>query len=126
MCGLVFLNLVFFMLLSIGGASMAVVEGVAGSSWLETLFITWLVFHIPWLFYGFVTAAGKSDPEKLASAEKCRQKTAWLAFPGAIAVFFLIGSNRLHYAIIFPMLQLSAALIIYSSSRRKNSRQLPE
>lgn len=110
--GLLFINFIFFMLFAIGGASMANVEGVAGS-WAMELSVIWLIFNIPWLIYAVSYSRNYHNKVVLAKVRKCVRYTGWLAFPGGISVFILIGSSKVLFSLIFPVVQTISAIVLF-------------
>ncbi len=92
MSGLIPVNLVFFMLMAVGGASMAVVDGVAGD-WQTQIFILWALFNAPYLYFVFLQMRAKKNTGLRPATEKAMHYTNWLALPGAMCVFFLVGSG---------------------------------
>lgn len=116
MSGLLPVNLAFFMLLAIGGASMAVVDGVAGD-WQTQIYILWALFNVPYLYFVFLQGRARKDAGLLPAANKAMYYTNWLALPGAMSAFFLVGSPKAQWLSLgFPLLQLVLAAIIFNRS----------
>ncbi len=119
--GLIPINLVFFMLMAIGGASMAVVDGVAGD-WQTQIFILWALFNAPYVYFGILHTRAQKDPSLLPAADKAMYYTNWLALPGAMCVFFLVGSiNAQWISLAFPMIQITAAAVIFNRTAKKTA-----
>lgn len=119
MSGLIPVNLVFFMLMAIGGVSMAVVDGIAGD-WQTQIIILWALFNGPYLYFGFLQMRATKDPGLLPAAQKAMLYTNWLALPGAMCAFFLVGSiNAQWLSLAFPLVQITAAAIIFNRSAKK-------
>jgi len=121
MSGLIPVNLVFFMLIAIGGASMAVVDGVAGD-WQTQIYILWAFFNAPYLYFVFLQMRARKDASLLPAADKAIYYTNWLALPGAMSAFFLVGSSRAQLlSLVFPLLQLLVAAIIFNRTARSGN-----
>ncbi|HNW12421.1 MAG TPA: hypothetical protein PLK58_00405 [Candidatus Rifleibacterium sp.] len=121
MSGLIPINLVFFMLMAIGGASMAVVDGVAGD-WQTQIIILWALFNAPYLYFLFLQMRAKKDAGLQPAADKAIYYTNWLALPGAMSAFFLVGSiNAQWLSLIFPLLQIVSAAIIFNRAARNGN-----
>ncbi len=119
MSGLIPVNLAFFMLLAIGGTSMAVVDGVAGD-WQTQIYILWALFNAPYLYFVFLQMRAQKDSSLLPAADKAMHYTNWLALPGAMCAFFLVGSiNAQWLSLAFTLVQISAAAIIFNRSAKK-------
>ena len=122
MSGLIPINLVFFMLMAIGGASMAAVDGVAGD-WQTQIFILWALFNAPYLYFVFLKMRAKKNAGLLPAAEKAMYYTNWLALPGAMSAFFLVGSlNAQWLSLVFPSLQIVIAALIFNRSVRSGNQ----
>jgi len=120
MSGLIPINLVFFMLMAIGGVSMANVEGVAGD-WQTQIFILWALFNAPYVYFGMLQMRAQKDPSRLPAAQKAMSYTNWLALPGAMCAFFLVGSPKAQWlSLVFPLLQLVIAALIFNRSVRSD------
>ncbi len=121
MSGLIPINLAFFMLMAIGGASMAVVDGVAGD-WQTQIIILWALFNAPYLYFLFLQMRAQKNTSLLPAAQKAMKYTNWLALPGAVSVFFLVGSiNAQWLSLAFPLLQLIVAAIIFNRTARSGN-----
>lgn len=109
------------MLMAIGGVSMANVEGVAGD-WQTQIFILWALFNTPYVYFGMLQMRAKKDASLVPATQKAIKYTNWLALPGAISVFFLVGSiNAQWLSLIFPFLQLVTAAIIFNRSGKSGN-----
>lgn len=107
------------MLMAIGGASMAVVDGVAGD-WQTQIFILWALFNAPYVYFGMLQMRAQKNAELLPAVQKAMKYTNWLALPGAMCVFFLVGSiNAQWLSLAFPLIQITAAAIIFNRSVKK-------
>ena len=113
---LLFINLMFFFLIGIGGMSMASVEGVA-APWLHIILYFWICAHIPYLFYITNLIKNKKDKNKLLATKRSIASSAWLAFPGGIAIFMFIGSKIPWAAMIFPIIQTIVGVYVYLKNK---------
>ena len=110
--GLIFINLLFFALIGIGGASMASVEGIA-SPLIPAIFLFWICAHIPYGFYIVSLIKNKKSEKKLNATRRSISLSAWLAFPGGIALFMFIGSKLSWAAVVIPLIQTIIAISVY-------------
>ena len=110
--GIIFLNLIFFLLIGIGSVSMASVEGVA-EPWLHTLIPYWIAVHIPYIFYLTIMIKDRQQEQKMTAIKHSISRTAWLAFPGGIALFMFFGSNIPWIAVVIPLIQIIIAISVY-------------
>ncbi len=113
---LVFVNLVFFGLLAIGSTSMSTVEGVA-SPWLNILFSLWVCFHIPYVFYLITFYRNRRNEKQLIAVKRSIVFSAWLAFPGAVGLFILMGSEIVWLATATPFIQSLVAISVYLKNK---------
>jgi len=110
--GLLFINLIFLALIGIGGASMASVEGVA-SPVTNTIFLFWIIAHIPYGFYIANLIRNKKSEKKLTAIQRSISFSAWLAFPGGVTLFIFIGSKLAWAAVVIPLIQTLIAISVY-------------
>ena len=86
--GLIFINLLFFALIGIGGASMASVEGIA-SPLIPAIFLFWICAHIPYGFYIVSLIKNKKSEKKLNATRRSISLSAWLAFSWRYCSFYV-------------------------------------
>lgn len=113
---LVFVNLIFFGLLAIGSTSMATVEGVA-LPWLDILFSLWVCFHIPYVFYLITSYRNLKNEKQSIAVKRSVVFSAWLAFPGAVGLFILMGSKIVWLAAVIPLIQTLVAISVYLKNK---------
>ena len=109
---LLFVNMMFFFLIGIGGVSMASVEGVV-SPWLHRLYPFWIIAHIPYAFYVINLIRNRKNENSLIAIKRSISFSAWLAFPGGIAIFMFFGSKIPWVVVIIPLIQTTIAIFVY-------------
>ena len=113
---LLFMNLMFFLLIGIGGAAMASVDGVA-LPWIYTLIPLWIVANLPYVFYLVHLVKNKENEKGLSAIKHSIASSAWLAFPGGITIFIFFGSKIFWVGFLIPFIQIIIAVYIYIKYR---------
>ena len=89
--GFIICNFAFFVLIAIGGMSMAVVEGVADPSWSKTLYDLWISFLIPYVLYTLLLIKNWKNQALFSASFLGIICSIWLTVVGIIAVFHFLG-----------------------------------
>lgn len=110
---IIFTSFIFFVLIGMGGASQAVVDGVAKPFWSRQLYRLWACFLTPYLVYAILLAKDWEDPARLPVAYRSVARSAWLSFIGAIAVFIFVGSKIQYMLFILPFIQILITFLLY-------------
>jgi hypothetical protein len=111
--GLLFTSFVFVALIGIGGASQAVVEGVADPLWSQPLYQLWVWFLTPYLLYLMLLVKNWGNPTRLPISYRSIVSSAWLSFPGVIAAFLLVGSKIQSVLFVIPFIQILITCLLY-------------
>jgi hypothetical protein len=114
--GLIFLNVIFFLLIGIGSVSMANVEGVA-EPWLSTLLAYWIVVHVPYAFYIINFIKDHRNGRDSTAIKQSISRSAWIGFPGGVALFMFFGSKIPWAAAVIPLIQTLIAIIVYKKNQ---------
>ena len=113
-----FVNLILLLLVGIGGASMASVDGIA-LPWQNSITLFWLTANLPYLVYAFVYLKDLRNENDSLALKRCISTSAWLAFPGGVALLLFFGSKIPWAAAVFPVVQFMLAIFIYIRKRRE-------
>ena len=116
--GFLFVNFIFFILIAIGGASQAVVEGVADPLWSKPIYQLWFWFLTPYFIYLLFILKDIKNSLLFPISYRSIIRSAWLSFIGAIAAFLLIGSAIQYILFVIPFVQIALTCLLYFSAQQ--------
>ena len=111
--GFLFASFIFVALIGIGGASQAVVEGVADPSWSKSLYQLWVWFLTPYFLYLMLLVKNWGNPTRFPISYRSIVSSAWLSFPGVIAAFLFVGSEIQSVLFVVPFIQILITCLLY-------------
>ena len=117
--GFLFVNFAFFMLIGLGGASQAVVEGIADPLWSKPIYQIWIWFLTPYFVYLLLLIKDWRNSLLFPISYRGIIRSAWLSFIGAIAAFLFMGSAIQPVLFVFPFIQIFTTGLLYYLAIKK-------